>query len=320
MHDFTVLVLPGAFCASVALTLDVLASAAAIASRTGCAEPRWRIYSSIPGPVTLGQGISLQAVALPDSPEPDESIWIVPGLGLDNATTLASRLQQLDAERAIRALQLQASEGGTIAASCSAVFLLQAAGLLRGKKATTSWWLAPQLQKLEPQCRVDSHRMVIADQSIITAGAALAQTDLMLHLLRLRFGASLADAVARVLLIDRRQSQAFFIVPALMSSGDELVSRLTGRIESSLQALPSVGELAAEFGLSERTLARRIKAATGQSPLKLIQGVRLGKARMLIENSRLSIEQIAEQVGYSDATALRRLMRKTLGGTPRQFR
>jgi len=113
-----------------------------------------------------------------------------------------------------------------VAASCSAVFLLQSAGLLSKRRVTTSWWLAAELQRLEPSCSVDADRMVCADGPVTTAGAALTQTDLMLHLLRVQFGASLADALGRVVLIDGRQAQAPFVVPMMLSNGNELIGRL----------------------------------------------------------------------------------------------
>jgi transcriptional regulator GlxA family with amidase domain len=218
------------------------------------------------------------------------------------------------------ALRAHAAGGGCVAASCSAVFLLQAAGLLPGTRVTTSWWLAPLLQRREPACRVDADRMVIEDGAIITAGAAMAQADLMLHLLRTRFGPALADAVARVLLIDARQAQAPFVMPAMMSMGNALIAQLAAHVEAALPRMPAIDELAAKFCVSQRTLARHVKAATGRSPLALLQSVRLNKARALLENSKLSVEEVAARVGYSDATALRRLMRKTAGATPRQFR
>lgn len=167
---------------------------------------------------------------------------------------------------------------------------------------------------------VDANRMVIRDGTVVTAGAAFAQTDLMLHLLRTQFGPALADAVSRALLIDGRQSQAQFIVPALLANGNELVSKLVTRFESALPNPPSVSALAAEFGMSDRTLSRHVRAATGRSTSALLQSVRLGKARVLLETSKLTVEQVAERVGYVDTTALRRLMRKVMGATPRQFR
>jgi transcriptional regulator GlxA family with amidase domain len=142
----------------------------------------------------------------------------------------------------------------------------------------------------------------------------------MLHLLRTRFGTALADAVSKVLLIDARAAQAPFVVPSMLSNGNELIRRLTRRIESSLPKPPSVAALACEFAMSQRTLSRHVRAATGQSPLALVQSVRLHRARMLIETSRMAIEQVAAQVGYEDATALRRLMRRVAGAAPSRFR
>lgn len=320
MPDFTVLVLSGAYGSSVAVTLDMLAAASALAPRAGMPRPTWRMLSPDGGAVTLGSGLQLPAAPLPTRARADASTWIVPGLGVDSPAALAQRLARDDALRAIAALRRHAARGGAVAASCSAVFLLQAAGLLGGRRVTTSWWLASALRRLEPGCTVDADRMVCADGPVSTAGAAFAQCDLMLHLLRTRFGPALADVVGKVLLIDGRQAQAPFVVPALQSSGDELVRRLTRRIESALPRPPSVAALAAEFAMSPRTLARHVRAATGHGALALVQSVRLARARLLIETSRLSIEQVAAQVGYEDATALRRLMRKAAGATPSRFR
>jgi transcriptional regulator GlxA family with amidase domain len=320
MYDFTVLVLPGAYGSSVAVTLDVLSAAAALAPRLKLACPTWRTVSPNGSAVPLSGGLQLEAPAMPRRSRADASTWIVPGLGVDRPSALVARLRSEDAQRAIDALRHHGARGCAVAASCSAVFLLQAAGLLRGRRVTTSWWLAPELRRIEPTCIVDADRMVCADGPVSTAGAALAQSDLMLHLLRTRFGTSLADAVARVLLIDARQAQAPFVVPSMLSNGSELVKHLTQRIEASLPSPPSVGALAAAVAMSPRTLSRHVLAATGQGALALVQSVRLNRARMLIETSRMTIEQIAAQVGYEDATALRRLMRKAAGAVPSRFR
>ena len=320
MPDFTVLVLPGAYASSVAVTLDVLHAAAMLAPRVKTPCPSWRVLSPEGPSVALSAGLRLEAAPLPARARVDKSTWIVPGLGTDNPAVIEERLARADAQRAIAAVRRHAARGGTVAASCSAVFLLQAAGLLAQRRATTSWWLAPELRRLEPACEVDADRMVCADGPVTTAGAALAQSELMLHLLRTRFGVALADAVSKVLLIDGRQAQAPFAVPAMMANGSELIRRLTQRIEASLPMPPSVAALAGEFAMSPRTLARHVRAASGRGPLALVQSVRLNRARQLIESSRMTIAQVAECVGYEDATALRRLMRKAAGATPSQFR
>ncbi|HEX3140301.1 MAG TPA: helix-turn-helix domain-containing protein, partial [Rhizobacter sp.] len=229
-------------------------------------------------------------------------------------------LEGAEAAKAIAGMARHARAGGQIAASCSAVFLLQAAGLLEGRRATTSWWLAPLLKRMQPGCAVDADRMVCADGPVVTAGAAFAQTDLMLHLLRERCGNALAEAVSRMLLIDGRQAQAPFIVPEVMASGNDLVARLAARVEAALPHPPAVAELAQEFCMSERTLSRHIQRATGKGTLALVQSVRLRRARSLLESSRMTVEQVAEAVGYQDATALRRLMKKAAGANPSRYR
>ncbi len=320
MPDFTLLVLPGSYASSVAATLDMLRAAASLAPRLRLTPPTWRVRSPEGGPVDLGAGLWVDSTALPQSPRHDPSLWVLPGLGTEDVETLRAALQQPQAQRLIRALSAHAARGGRIAASCSAVFLLQAAGLLVDRQVTTSWWLAPQLQQLEPRCRVDADLMICTDGPLCTAGAAFAQVDLMLHLLRQQFGVPLADAVSRVLLISGREAQAPFVVPALLASGDALVGRLLRRIEGALPQIPSVAALAQELGLSTRTLSRRVQQATGKSTLALIHSVRLQRARLLIESSSMSIEAVAAQVGYEDATALRRLMRKLQGQAPSQWR
>lgn len=319
MFDFSILALPGAFASGVGATLDMLSSATRFASEANCAAPRWRVYST-EKTVVLSNGLRADATILPKKPKSDGSIWLVPGLGIDDAEAAANRFLQPDAALAIRALQCQARAGGAIAAACSAVFLLREAGLLEGKRVTTTWWLGGLLQRMEPRCIVDVDQMVVADGNIVTAGAAFAHIDLMLYLLRTRFNPALAEAVSRAMVIDGRQSQAPYIVPMTLTSGNDLAARLVARFERGLPNPPTVAELAAEFCMSNRTLSRHIKEATGRSVSALLQSVRISRARMLLETSKMSVEQIAEQLGYSDTTALRRLMRKLTHATPRQFR
>ncbi|CAK9890017.1 MULTISPECIES: GlxA family transcriptional regulator [Pseudomonas] len=319
MNDFTILVMPGAFASSVALTLDILSTAAVLAQRLGTAVPRWQVCGLNTDCVTLGHGMQLAVQPLAISPD-DRSCWIIPGIGVADVHMIEHRLQQADIALLVPALRAHVQAGGNVAASCSAVFVLQAANLLAGHCVTTSWWMAPLLQQWAPQCQVDAERMVILDPPLITAGAALGHTDLMLHLLRSHFSPALADDVARALLIDGRQLQSPFMVPAMMAQGNELIAQLTAHIEASLPTIISVSTLASDFGLSERTLSRHIHKATGYSPLRLIQRVQANKARELLANSKYSIDTIAEHVGYRDATSLRRLMKKMLNATPRQLR
>jgi transcriptional regulator GlxA family with amidase domain len=319
MKDFEVLVIEGAYPSSVAMSRDILDAAAKLAPDVGSPVPTWGLYSLKGGRIPLRDGISVETTPLPPRRQGNRSICVLPGLGADPKVILA-RMQEPDGVAIARRLAAHVERGGQIAASCSAVFVLHAAGLLAGRRATTTWWLAPTLGQLLPACTVDADRMVCADGPVVTAGAAFAHADLMLHLLRDRFGPRLSEVVARMLLLEHRHAQSAFMVPEVLASGHALVAQLTKRVESSLPHTPAISQLARELCVSERTLARHVRHATGKSTRGLIQSVRLRRARTLLQDSRMTIDQVAAQVGYQDATALRRLMRKVVGATPGRFR
>lgn len=320
MQDFHVVIAEDAFASSVATTRDVLATAAALAPRIGTPTPSWGMYSLDGGPVRLQGGFVVDTRRLPRAAGPGRPTWILPGLGFGTRRELLARVQREDAQRLARRIAAHVRGGGEVAASCSAVFLLQQAGVLADRRATTFWLLAPVLAQLEPRCTVDADRIVVSDRGVTSAGASFAHSDLMLYLLRQRFGPKLCEAVSRMLLLDGRLAQSTFVIPEMFASGDALIARLADRVEASLPDSLSVAQLAAEFCVSERTLARRVRLATGASTSHLVQGVKLRRARTLLENSRMSVDQVAVAVGYQDATALRRLMRKAAGANPSAFR
>ena len=320
MKDFEVLMVDGTNPSGVAMTRDILAAATLFAARQGEAVPTWGFYSPMGGRVHLQGGISAETLRLPGRMKNSKSILLLPGIWVENPSELAERIKADDCQRAIRSIANHVAGGGQVAASCSAVFLLQAAGVLAGRQATTTWWLAPELSRIAKDTKVTPNRILCVDGPVITAGAAFAQSDVMLYLLRKRFGTRVADGVSRVLLLHERSEQAQFVVPSMLASGDALVTRLTQRVESSLPAVPLVPELAKELCVSERTLGRHVRRATGMGTSDMIQSIRLHRARSLLQNSRMNIEQVAVAVGYQDATALRRLMRKVGGASPSQFR
>jgi transcriptional regulator GlxA family with amidase domain len=320
MDDFIVLILPGTHATSAAATLDLLSAAALLAPRHGLPAPRWRVVSPLPGPVGLSNGLRLDAGPLPRRLPAGRPTWIVPGLGMTNARRAQALLAQPAAMAAMQVLRRAQRQGACVAASCSGVLLLAGAGLLGGRRATVAWWLAPVLRALAPDCHVDETRMVIEDGPVLTAGAALAQVDLMLWLLRRRFGQPLAEALARAMLIDGRQHQSPYIEPAILHAGHALLARIEAEVRARLPEATTVQALADALAMTPRTLARQVRAASGRSPLALIQSVRVASARALLEGSGLSVEEVAHRVGYGDATALRRLMKRSFGATPRQVR
>jgi transcriptional regulator GlxA family with amidase domain len=320
MNDFEVLVVDGTNPTGVSMTRDIFDAARIFAERAGQAAPTVSFHSPAGGLVRLQGGLSIATKRLPSSPAQRAPVLLVPGIWVEKPSQLRERLQRDDCRQAIRYIARRAAAGATIAASCSAVFLLHAAGVLEGRHATTTWWLAPELSRNASGTIVDGSRILCVDGPVITAGAAFAQSDVILYLLRQRFGANLADGVARVLLLQERAESAQFIVPSMLASGDALVTKLTKRVEAALPDVPSVAELARELCISERTLGRRVRHATGMGTNAMIQNVRLHRARTLLRTSRMSVDQVAAAVGYSDTTALRRLMRKAIGTTPGRVR
>jgi transcriptional regulator GlxA family with amidase domain len=320
MQDFLVLLIPGAHATSVSATLDMLDAARLLAVRMGLPAPRWSVVAPGGGPVPLSSGLSVPAAPLPARLPAGRPTWEVPGRGAPSPRRAEALLADPGTQAALQLLRRAAARGSTVAGSCSAVLVLAEAGLLDGRRATISWWLAPLLRRRAPQCRVDETRMVIEDGPVVTAGAAFAQIDLMLWLLRRHFGPSLSEAVARVLLIDGRERQSPYIDPTMVNAGHELLARIEAIVRAALPRPLSVQALAQALAMTPRTLARHVRAASGRSPLALVQSIRLASARALLEGGGVTVEEAAHRVGYGDATALRRLMKRSYGATPRQLR
>jgi len=239
---------------------------------------------------------------------------------VDDADQLAARLAQDDVPVLAAALRRHVQSGGRIAASCSSVFLLNAAGLLSGRSVTTTWWLSPALRRVAPAASVEADRMVIESGALMTAGAAFAHLDLMLHVLRQRFGDALASAVGQALLVDRRHLQSRYATPALMAPQSELIARLSSHIERSMPGTITVADLATYANTSIRTLNRQVTRLLGHGPQALIQSIRLNRARVLLAQGTLPVDEVAAQVGLGDAAALRRLLRRRMDVTPSQIR
>ena len=243
----------------------------------------------------------------------------MPALG-EYGSQLAAHLSRPDAVQAQRLLRSLHARKVRIGASCAAVFVLAEAGLLAGHEVTTTWWLAAQFRARFPDLRLDERRMVVRDGHLLTAGSAFSQLDLMLAVLTDLVGVRVADLCARYLLIDRRPSQARYMVASHLRSHDAAVATAERWIDDHLAEPITVRALSKAVAMSEKTFSRKVQAAIGMSPVKLIQRRRLMMATHLIETSKASIEEVAARVGYRDSTTLRRLIRRDLGTSPTGLR
>lgn len=198
-------------------------------------------------------------------------------------------------------------------------FCARKRGLLDGEAATTSWWLGPTFRACFPKVKLDETRMLVTSARCITAGAALAHLDMALSLVR-SVRPELAALTARYLVMDPRPSQTAYVIPDHLAHTDSIVERFEHWARKELKSGFSLGDAARSIGTSERTLARRLKAVMGKSPLSYFQDLRVERAVHPLQTSNASVDQIAAQVGYADGVTLRSLLRRRIGRGVRELR
>jgi len=323
MKTILILALDGVMDSSLAITLDTLKAGQAFLARASQPHKVRVVAVGHKNLVLTGGGLRLSTDStfreiLESGVKPD---WvIVPGCGLVGDGEITARLARKDAIDVIRLLQIISTGAVKIAASCSSVFLLAQAGLLTGRHATTTWWLAHIFRSRFPNIKLDETKMLVRDGPYLTAGAAYSQLDLVLAIVADAMGSSIAHLCSRYLLIDQRPSQARYMIQTHIKDIDPTVIAAERWIDENLSSPISVAALSSELAVSTKTLSRRIVSATGVSPIKFIQRRRLMRASHLIETTSLSIEAIAAQVGYQDGTALRKLVKREFGTTPSAMR
>ncbi len=223
----------------------------------------------------------------------------------------------------IVSLQAAHARGARILSFCSGAFVLAAAGLLHGKRATTHWRYADALKERYPSIHVTPDVLYVDEGDVLTSAGTAAGLDLCLHLIRRDFGTEAANMVARRLVVPahRDGGQAQFIKQAVPRPHES--SRLGGLFDymrGNLGADHSAARLAKRAGMSQRTFLRRFEAATGMTPARWLLAERLAKARDLLEGSNTPIEEIAELAGFGTTGTLRHHFRQQLATTPAAYR
>ena len=218
----------------------------------------------------------------------------------------------------IRAAQLH---GARVASICSGAFVLAAAGLLDGRRATTHWLAAPALAAAYPAVRVDPDVLFVDEGSVLTSAGASAGLDLCLHMVRSDYGQAVAAEAARLAVapLDRAGGQAQFIrrePPTSTASLAPLLEWMTVHLDERL----TLESLARRAATSPRTLTRRFRDQTGLSPLQWLLMARVRRAQEMLETTSLAIEAVAFQAGFENASALRERFRRVLGVSPLAYR
>lgn len=209
-----------------------------------------------------------------------------------------------------------------IVSICTAAFVLAAAGLLDGRKATTHWHLAERFRQLYPRVELDPDVLFVDSGRILTSAGAASGVDACLHVVRKDHGSELANFVARCCVVPpfRDGGQAQYIEQPVPESGAASTAATRAWVLERLDEPLTLSDLAAHARMSRRTFARRFNEEVGLSPGRWIVQQRIARARHLLESSDLSVDQIAGHVGFATGASLRQHLHAAIGVSPQAYR
>ncbi|MGH3166635.1 MAG: GlxA family transcriptional regulator [Trebonia sp.] len=226
-------------------------------------------------------------------------------------------------ERLLQVLRACYDDGATVVGLCLGAFVLAAAGLLDGRRATTHWVWAGLFSERFPQVRLDPAVLYVDEGQVITSAGTAAGLDACLHLVRRERGARAAAAIARRMVVPphRPGGQAQFIDSmeldhVIQSPLVDLLAWMAANLDREI----TVDQLAARLNVSRRTFDRQFRAATGASPLRWLLHQRVIAAQQLLETTDLPIDEVARNVGFTNAISMRPHFHRTIGISPLQYR
>lgn len=281
------------------------------ADMTGVAEPWYDVAVCGPGAVRLGRFRLEPDHGFDQLPRADTVI--VPGWADVDEDPPAGLV---DAVRAAH------EAGARVASLCTGAFVLAAAGLLDGRRATTHWAHTEVLAARYPQVEVDPDVLYVDGGSVLTSAGKAAAMDLCLHLVRLDHGSSIANTVARRLVVPphRDGGQAQFVNTPVPAPDNHPLAELFPWVIERLDRPLTVEDLARRASMSSRNLGRHFKAVTGSTPLQWLLTQRIRHAQELLETTDDSVDAIAAATGMGTATTLRRHFNRTVGVPPDTYR
>lgn len=220
------------------------------------------------------------------------------------------------------ALRAAAARGARVMSICTGAFVLAAAGLLDGRRATTHWAHADNFRRLFPDVDLDPDVLFVAEGQILTSAGVGAGVDLCLQVVRDDHGSETANLAARCCVVPpwRPGGQSQYIVRTIPEVTDTSTATTRAWALEHLHEPLSLRELAAYGRMSVRTFTRRFREETGLSPGKWLTQQRVERARHLLENTDLVVDQVARHAGFGTGAALRQQMNATLGVSPSAYR
>lgn len=294
--------------------VQVFASANDFAAETGTVPPyEVRIVAQGGQSVTASAGVALAMLPLPSCGSALDTLVIAGGAGVEAAASDPALVDWV---------RQRAKQARRVASVCTGAFLLAASGALDGKRAATHWSVCAEFARRFPAVRVETDPIFVRDGVVWTSAGVTAGIDLALALVEEDLGRAAALAVARYLVVflKRPGGQAQFSAALTLQVADDRFGALHEWISGHLAEVISLPVLARQAGMSERSFSRRYAQATGMTPGRAVERLRLEAARRLLLETRLPVKRIAQRCGFGSEETMRRSFIRLLAVAPQDYR
>lgn len=247
--------------------------------------------------------------------------------GLDVAATAdlvavpAHDIDDID-ERYLDVIRAAEARGAWVLSVCSGAFALAEAGILDGRKATTHWMHASKLATRFPRTTVDADVLFVEDRKVVTSAGTAAGIDAALHIVRKELGAAATNVVARRMVVppQRDGGQSQYIESPVQECSNDSIALVADWMLEHIDEDLTVDQLARKALMSSRTFARRFRADMGTTPAAWLNRQRIIRAQLLLEETTLSLETVAQDTGFGTAAVMRHHFLKVLQTTPTAYR
>jgi transcriptional regulator GlxA family with amidase domain len=311
-HRIEILTFPDSQLLDVAGPLQVFATANDLARMSGGAPPYELVVVGETAQVTTSSGLALAVTSLPPPGAPLHTLVVAGGWGVNAAC---------ENHQLVEWVRLRAKTAQRIASVCSGAFLLASAGLLDGRRAVTHWQRCPDFERRFPAVRLEPDPIFIRDGDIWTSAGVTAGIDLALALVEADLGRGAALAIARhlVVFMKRPGGQAQFSSALALQGGDTRFDRLHAWIMDNLGRPLPLAALAERANMSARSFSRHYRQATGRTPARAIEDIRIEAARRLLEEGA-SVARASARCGFGSEETMRRAFLRSFGTSPQSYR
>ena len=318
MKHVTIIVVPKALGSTVTIPLEMLSAANDIARSRRQLDKlvKLELVSGVEATeIQLSGGLHIRCQkTLSDIKKSD--VIFIPGIW-GNPRAAIPKLQPL-----LKWLALQYKAGSTLCSIVTGSFFLAEAGLLEGKSGTTHWRFFDEFSRRYPKVHLQRKRFITSDENLYCTGSVNAVRDIMLHFVEELYGESIANEIARQFTHELKRSYESMLLneDQQRSHHDEEIIKVQEWLDQNYRSAVIIRGLATKFKLSVRSLNRRFKLATNSSPLQYLQQLRIDHSKELLKGSNLAISEVADMVGYQDASYFTSLFRRATGVTPNEYR